>query len=40
LPLWLWEVMHMSHLQKDYPYLFSLAVRMNPMNPDAHPEVS
>ena len=30
---------YMEHLQKDYPYLFSLAVRMNPMNPQAHPEV-
>jgi hypothetical protein len=30
-------VYYMKHLQKDYPYLFSLAVRMNPMveNPDA-----
>ena len=32
-------VSYMWHLRKDYPYLFSLAVRMNPMNPDAHPEV-
>ncbi|MBJ6800405.1 hypothetical protein [Geomonas propionica] len=31
---------YMAHLQKDYPYLFSLAVRMNPMNPEAHPEVT
>ncbi|BCG46204.1 Uncharacterized protein GEOBRER4_n0990 [Citrifermentans bremense] len=31
---------YMSHLQKDYPYLFSLAVRMNPMNPQAHAEVT
>lgn len=30
---------YMVHLKKDYPYLFSLAVRMNPMNPDARPEV-
>lgn len=30
---------YMEHLQRDYPYLFSLAVRMNPMNPQAHPEV-
>ena len=30
-------VFYMKHLQQDYPYLFSLAVRMNPMveNPDA-----
>lgn len=31
---------YMSHVQKDYPYLFSLAVRMNPMNPQAHAEVT
>jgi hypothetical protein len=31
---------YMWHLRQDYPYLFSLAVRMNPMNPDAHPEVT
>jgi hypothetical protein len=30
---------YMCHLGKDYPYLFSLAVRMNPMNPEARPEV-
>ena len=30
---------YMAHLRKDYPYLFSLAARMNPMNPDARPEV-
>lgn len=29
-------VLYMKHLQQDYPYLFSLAVRLNPMvdNPD------
>lgn len=26
---------HMHHLKRDYPYLFSLAVRMNPFDPDA-----
>ncbi len=26
---------HMEHLKKDYPYLFSLAVRTNPFNPNA-----
>jgi len=26
---------YMRHLKKDYPYLFSLAVRTNPFNPDA-----
>lgn len=30
---------YMKHLKSDYPYLYSLAVRMNPMNPDAGPEV-
>jgi hypothetical protein len=30
---------HMKHLQKDYPYLFSLAVRQNPFNPSAHAEI-
>lgn len=31
-------VHYMKHLRQDYPYLFSLAVRMNPMveHPDAH----
>ena len=33
-------VSYMWHLKQDYPYLYSLAVRMNPMNPDAHPEVA
>ncbi|MBD3271828.1 MAG: hypothetical protein GF384_04730 [Elusimicrobia bacterium] len=28
-------VSYMQHLQKSYPYLFSLAVRMNPVNPNA-----
>jgi hypothetical protein len=32
-------LVYMRHLKKDYPYLFSLAVRMNPMEPDARPEV-
>lgn len=32
-------VSYMQHLKKDYPYLYSLAVRMNPMDPDAHAEV-
>jgi hypothetical protein len=29
----------MQHLKSDYPYLYSLAVRMNPMDPEARPEV-
>jgi len=31
---------YMSHLKTDYPYLFSLAVRTNPFDPQASPEVS
>lgn len=30
---------YMSHLKEDYPYLFSLAVRMNPMDEHASPVV-
>ena len=30
---------YMKHLKVDYPYLFSLAVRTNPFDPDALPEV-
>jgi hypothetical protein len=30
---------HMEHLKSDYPYLFSLAVRMNPFDPDASVQV-
>jgi len=30
---------YMRHLKVDYPYLFSLAVRTNPFDPDAVPEV-
>jgi hypothetical protein len=32
-------LIYMQHLKADYPYLFSLAVRMNPMDPEARPEV-
>ena len=28
-------LVYMQHLQHDYPYMFSLATRMNPFNPDA-----
>jgi hypothetical protein len=31
---------HMEHLKTDYPYLFALAVRTNPFDPDAHVEVT
>jgi hypothetical protein len=30
---------YMQHLKVDYPYLFSLAVRTNPFDPEAKPEV-
>lgn len=32
-------VVYIQHLNQDYPYLFSLAVRMNPLNPEAHAEL-
>ena len=31
---------HMEHLKNDYPYLFSLAVRTNPFDPNASAEVT
>jgi hypothetical protein len=31
---------YMQHLQQDYPYLFSLAVRLNPLDPKATPVIS
>jgi hypothetical protein len=30
---------YMKHLKVDYPYLFSLAVRTNPFDPNASPEI-
>ena len=30
---------HMEHLKEDYPYLFSLAARLNPFDPNASVEV-
>jgi hypothetical protein len=33
-------VVYLTHLKDDYPYLFSLAVRSNPLNPDACIEVA
>lgn len=30
---------YMEHLKEAYPYLFSLAVRLNPFRTDAHAEV-
>jgi hypothetical protein len=33
-------VVYMGHLKNDYPYLFSLAVRTNPMDPEATVEVT
>ena len=32
-------VMYMGHLKQDYPYLFSLAIRMNPMLENVSPTV-
>lgn len=32
-------IVYMTHLKADYPYLFSLAVRMNPLDPEAHAEM-
>lgn len=29
---------YMKHLKANYPFLFSLALRTNPFDPDAHPE--
>jgi len=31
---------YVRHLQSQYPYLFSLAVRVNPLDPNAHAEVT
>lgn len=33
-------VAYMHHLQRDYPYLFSLAVRLNPLDPAAKAELA
>lgn len=32
-------LVYMKHLNHDYPYLYSLAVRMNPFNPEASPVI-
>ena len=32
-------IVYLRHLKLDYPYLFSLAVRTNPLNPEARVEV-
>jgi hypothetical protein len=31
---------YMEHLKQDYPYMYSLSVRLNPFNPDASPVVT
>ncbi len=31
---------YMVHLKEDYPFLFSFAVRTNPFDPEARPEIS
>jgi hypothetical protein len=33
-------VAYLQHLQRDYPYLFSLAVRLNPLDPAAKAELA
>jgi hypothetical protein len=33
-------IAYMMRLRTDYPYLFSLAIRINPFDPDANPEVT
>jgi hypothetical protein len=30
---------YMKHLRENYPYLFSFAMRTNPFDPDASPEI-
>ncbi|MBW2637776.1 MAG: hypothetical protein JRC86_09695 [Deltaproteobacteria bacterium] len=32
-------LVYMKHLKNDYPYLYSLAVRINPFNPEASAEI-
>ena len=32
-------IMYMQHLKNNYPYLFSLAMRTNPFDADAHIEI-
>ena len=32
-------IAYMQHLKDSYPYLYSLAVRINPLDPDASPEI-
>ena len=36
LKMW---VVYLQHLKSDYPYLYSLAIRNNPLNPDARVEL-
>ena len=31
---------YMEHLENNYPYLFSLAIRTNPFDPNPHVEIS
>jgi hypothetical protein len=33
-------ISYLRHLRQDYPYLFSLAIRTNPLNPEAQAELS
>jgi len=32
-------LVYLEHLKENYPYLFSLAVRMNPLDPDSSPVI-
>jgi hypothetical protein len=32
-------LLYMEHLMNNYPYLFSLAIRVNPFDPDAKVEI-
>lgn len=34
-----WQIIFGISLRDDYPYLFSLAMRTNPFDPNASPEV-
>jgi len=33
-------LVYMKHLKDNYPYLFSLATRTNPLDPNALPEIT
>jgi len=31
---------YVQHLKKNYPYMYSLSVRLNPFNPEASPVIA